>query len=144
MIALGALVLTGLLVGSASAGPVASDPTLKAWFKADAITGVLDGASLSSWVNSNLGGNDATTVGIQPVYEQGDGSINNRPYVKFNNSPLTTASGLGITGDIATTAFIVYKTNVNPAFYGAFGWGNVYVARQAFAFAPSSSSGRTS
>jgi hypothetical protein len=57
---------------------------LAAWFKADAIIGVPDGASVATWPDSSGNGNDATqpVPSQQPAYVTA--AINGRPAVHFN------------------------------------------------------------
>ncbi|MBW8864369.1 MAG: hypothetical protein JF609_05485 [Verrucomicrobia bacterium] len=67
----------------ASAAPVA--PAVAAWFKADAITGLGNGAAVSSWTDSSGHGLNATQSGSQrPTYSVN--AINGLPVVHFNSA----------------------------------------------------------
>jgi hypothetical protein len=55
--------------------------TLNTWFKADAITGIGDGAALTAWSDSSSGGHSVDTVaGTAPKYRAAGGP-NSLPYV---------------------------------------------------------------
>jgi len=57
---------------------------LSGWYKADAITGLSDGAAVTSWVDSSGRGNTLTqaTAAAQPSYETNE--INSLPVVRFD------------------------------------------------------------
>jgi hypothetical protein len=81
------LTLTGAS-GPGSAGPVLAYTTgLRLWLKADAITGVADGAAVTTWPDSS---NDAIvvtqgTAANKPLY-RATGGPNSRPAVDFDGS----------------------------------------------------------
>lgn len=81
---------------------------LKLWLKADAITGLADGASVATWADSSGNGNDATqsTAGSQPLYKTG--SVNGLPVVRFDGADdwMSTPSIAAITD---WTVFVVAK-----------------------------------
>ncbi len=60
------------------------DSSLKSWFKADAITGMANGALLSDWPDLSGNGNDAmqSNPNHQPRFITG--AINGQPVVRFN------------------------------------------------------------
>jgi len=59
---------------------------LLAWWKADAITGLSDGAPVSSWPDSSVNGNNATQAssGNRPLYKTN--ILNGKPVVRFDGS----------------------------------------------------------
>jgi len=59
---------------------------LALWLKADAITGLVNGDPVATWVDSSINGNDATqsTPAAQPTYQTNE--INSLPCVKFDGS----------------------------------------------------------
>jgi hypothetical protein len=80
-------------VNSVGPGPnsleVSARPfVLAAWFKADMITGVANGANISTWSDMSGNGNDATqsVPGQQPTYVTA--SLNSLPVVRFNGDYL--------------------------------------------------------
>jgi len=96
-------------------------PGLKVWYKADSITGLADGASVTSWVDSS--GNGKSLSGTGAIYQAT--GINGRPIVYFNGSGNLTATNTGLpTGNPARTVYTVgYKggTNANQEMWG---WGD--------------------
>ena len=132
MIALGALVLTGLPIGSASAGPV-DLPGLTLWYQADAITPQADGSLLTTWVDSSSSGNHAVApVGKEPTYRTGGGGpFGGMPYVYFSGTGTTgkyvqSTSALtgNLTGDLTTTVFTVTGDGASSS--GMYNIGNVF------------------
>jgi hypothetical protein len=90
---------------------------LRAWYKADAITGLLDGDPVASWTDSSGNGftlSNATTA-QRPVYKAN--MLNGLPIVRFDavddglftNTALFTASG------VPWTVFAVYENNLHTA-----------------------------
>ena len=78
-------------VNSAGQGPDSAEVsvtphTLMAWFKADAITGLANGATVAIWGDASGNGNDVTetTPGQQPTYVAG--ALNGLPVVRFNGA----------------------------------------------------------
>jgi hypothetical protein len=59
---------------------------LRLWLKADAITGLSDGAAVGTWSDSSGLGNDATegTGGFQPTYQTNE--VNGLPCVRFDGT----------------------------------------------------------
>ena len=79
--------------GTVPPAPSAAAPNtisnLQLWLKADAITGLADGAAVASWVDSSTGGHNATqaTAGLQPKYRSTSAVvplINGLPVVQFD------------------------------------------------------------
>jgi hypothetical protein len=64
-------------------------PVLQAWFRADGITGLSNGAAVAVWPDATGNGYTATqnTVGLQPTFVTG--AINGLPVVRFNNTNST-------------------------------------------------------
>ena len=103
---------------------------MRLWLKADAITGLADGAAVSSWADSSPIGNTATqaTAARQPVYKTN--ILNGLPSVRFDGNTGTTPDYLDITSSSFTSysIFAVYKctgTAANPynALIGCTGGG---------------------
>lgn len=79
---------TEISVTTPAAAP-APVPVLTTWFRADAITGVANGATLATWTDSSGNGFTATqpTAGQRPTYIQN--SLNGLPVVRFNSTNQT-------------------------------------------------------
>lgn len=96
-----------------TATPEASGPEsvagLVQWFKADAITGLSDGAAVASWPDSSGSGRHATqaTSANQPIYKTS--IVNGKPVVRFADSSdmLDVATAGTYTG---TTMFAVVRS----------------------------------
>ncbi len=72
--------------GDGGSSPPPFDPSLlvwAAWFKADAIPPVADGAALASWPDSGSHGFAATPVSGSPAYKVAGNGINGNPVVRF-------------------------------------------------------------
>jgi sugar lactone lactonase YvrE len=74
--------------------PAALGNQLRAWYKADAITGVADGGAVASWPDSSGNGNTATqgTGANQPLYRAN--RANGLPGVEFNGTTQFLACAL--------------------------------------------------
>ena len=72
MLALAVLFAGGLPAGAA----------LRVWFKADGITGVTNGAAVTTWNDASGNGFNASYVGTAPTYVAS--AINGQPTVRFN------------------------------------------------------------
>jgi hypothetical protein len=72
--------------GANSSEIVATPGNLSTWFKADAITGIPSGASVSTWSDKSGNSNNATqtSAGQQPVYVTS--AMNGMPVVRFNST----------------------------------------------------------
>ena len=75
----------GSLVFSASSLPITG---LLLWLKGDAISGVSDGAALTTWVDSSGAGFDVSqsTSGDKPTYRASVAAFGNMPAVEFDGS----------------------------------------------------------
>ncbi len=86
---------------------------LKAWFKADAITGLSDGAAVSTWDDSSASNYDLTQGGgiNQPLYKTN--IINGKPVVRFDgsNDYMQNTSISGFTS--AASVLLMQKINGN-------------------------------
>lgn len=85
-------------------------PELVTWFKADALTGLADGAAVSVWPDASQHGFDAgqNTASRRPTYVAG--AINNQPAVRFSNSGGTYLSfARPVQDDFAI--FCVYRSS---------------------------------
>ena len=94
-------------------------PDLLAWYKADAITGLTNGAAVASWTDSSGFGRHVTqaTSGNQPTYQTG--VLNSLPVVRFDGA----SDYLQVTSSLALgprTAFCVAKTDATSTSYGIF------------------------
>ena len=69
--------------------PVVPPPVLATWFKADAITGVVNGGAIATWPDASGKGFHATqgNVSFQPTFVTG--AINGLPAVRFNSANQT-------------------------------------------------------
>jgi hypothetical protein len=74
----------GNYIGANSNEVRATSFTLATWFKADAITGLANGAALSTWADASGDSNNATqtTLSQRPTYVTG--AMNGLPVVRFN------------------------------------------------------------
>lgn len=72
--------------GGAQVGgqPAVVSASLLAWYKADAITGLVDNDPVAAWLDSSGNGNDSAqaTAGNQPIYKTNQ--INGLPAVRFD------------------------------------------------------------
>ena len=70
------------VIGMAGTAMAATDADVVLWLKADAITGLSDGDTLTSWPDSSTGyNNDGSTILGTPTWE--DGELNTKPVVRF-------------------------------------------------------------
>jgi hypothetical protein len=93
----------------------ASLPGLQLWLKADAITGLSDGAGVSSWVDSSgLGRNAVQVTGAdQPLYKVNQ--LHGLPGVVSSGSPkYLSVSSLPLS---TFTAFVVFQASANGIIY---------------------------
>jgi hypothetical protein len=74
------------------AAPVTPLPVLTTWFKADAITGLANGAAISTWTDASGNSENATqsNSGQKPIFVTG--AINGLPVVRFTSSNQTYLS----------------------------------------------------
>jgi hypothetical protein len=97
------------------------------WFKADSITGVTNGGSVSSWPNSTGTGYNAaqTTVAKQPAWVTN--GINGKPAVHFNNAGSTSLAFSRPVQDDFTIVCLFQTTqglNSGTDYYGGAGLVN--------------------
>lgn len=83
---------------------------LQLWLKADAITGLADGDSVSTWLDLSSGNRNATSTGSQrPVYKAAQ--KNGLPALRFKGTTGFSTAGSAMTAPAATgnavTAFVV-------------------------------------
>lgn len=105
---------------------------LKVWLKSDAIVGLNNGDSVTTWSDSSGIGNDVTEATNKPVYHTG--GLNSKPYVQFDgtNDRLKNASATGLpTGTNGRTVFVVAQPTSLAAYqpmvaYGASGTNQVW------------------
>lgn len=104
----------------ATADPDQISVAPSAWFKADAITGLANGAAVTSWLDSSGNSKTATqaTANQKPLYVTG--ALNSLPVVRFDgfNDLLTTPTLFNSGYNTAFTAVVVYRlqapdTNLN-------------------------------
>ncbi len=62
---------------------------LTAWFKADGLTGLTNGAAVATWPDASGNGFDATQITSSKMPKLIAGAINGRPVVRFNSTNLT-------------------------------------------------------
>jgi len=65
------------------------------WLAADKITGLAQGAAVSSWTNAGSLGSAFTqaTESLQPAYQASVAALNNNPAVRFTSDRMSLASG---------------------------------------------------
>jgi len=70
------------VIAMAGAAMAATDADVMLWLKADAITGLAEGGTLTSWLDSSTGyNNDGTTIVGTPTWHSS--VINSKPVVRF-------------------------------------------------------------
>lgn len=84
---------------------------LQLWLKADAITGLNDGDSVTTWTDSSGNSNDATqsTAANKPTYKTS--IINSKPVVRFDGSNDILSLGTNITATGATIISVANNTD---------------------------------
>ncbi len=98
---------------------------LKLWLKADAITGLADGANVGTWVDSSGNGLDLSPSGAPPTWHAA--VLNGQPVVRFagnNAMSKTGVSGASFTSSDQATVFLVMLQNSADVFNSAYGWGD--------------------
>ncbi len=102
--------------GGAAASPVAGAVL---WLDASQITGLSDGAAISTWTDATGNGYNATqgTSGAQPIYKAN--ILNGKPVVRFNGSQWMDVSGVhSLFGGVApATMIVVHKNDTSAARY---------------------------
>ena len=103
-----------------------ADPTtvagLNAWFKADAITGLVDGDPVATWPESQSAANATQgTAAKKPVYKTAQ--VNSLPAVRFDgvDDVMTSTASSSLT---ATTVFVVAKVTAATVGRALRGAGN--------------------
>lgn len=92
---------------------------LKLWLKADEISGLSDGGTVSSWIDSSSDGRNAT-CGNCPIYKIN--ILNGKPVVRFDGSnDVMTFTGISDT----RTVFVVFNDLGSNDYAHLFGGGNV-------------------
>jgi len=93
--------------------PVPAVDALRVWLKADAITGVANGGTVTTWLDSSSAGNNATqaTSGNRPTYFTN--ILNGKPIVRFdgNNDAMTFPNFM--TGFSQAELIVVLKATTN-------------------------------
>jgi cysteine-rich repeat protein len=92
--------ITKTITGNAINSP-ADISGLALWLKADAITGLSDGASVASWTDSSGNGRNAVQTIGQPVYKTN--ILNGKPVVRFNPS-----QQLAVSNNFAAPVSVIY------------------------------------
>ena len=90
---------------------------LKLWLKADAITGVSNGGTVSSWSDQSGNGYDATQsiTGDQALYETN--VLNGKPVLRFNGTSDWYSMASGLTFALNSyTSFIVHTPQSSTAY----------------------------
>lgn len=94
-------------------GMISTMSSMQLWFKADAISGLANGASVSSWPDSSGKGHDTFqgNSAIQPTLTSSDALANNQPTVTFGagSTCLTGSTGNALTGLTTPSIFVVAK-----------------------------------
>ena len=115
-----ALYVAGLMLGlgvSTSEAYVMPSTGMKVWLKADAITNLVDGNSVSNWPDSSGNGyGAANTATLCPTFRTG--VLNGKPVVRFDGDNDYLINSVYSHGANDETLFVVVKTNgVNTAGY---------------------------
>lgn len=94
------------------------------WYKADAVSGVADGGTVETWVDSSGNGNDATQVNSNQRPTWHEGVANGLPAVRFDgdNDQLDLPNGLMADAE-AGEIFAVLKIDTNPP---SGDWGGIW------------------
>jgi hypothetical protein len=98
---------------------------LRAWYKADAITGLSDGDPVSTWSDSSGGGYDLTqTSTARPLYQTN--TLNGLPVVEFDGSndtldASTAADWKFLHDSTGSSAFVVVKVGTSSDPNAAYG-----------------------
>jgi hypothetical protein len=93
---------------------------LRLWLKADAITGLADGAGVSTWSDSSGLGNDAVNAvaGLQPTYQTNE--VTGLPCVRFDGTDdrldITNANMLAASNNAAGFTAFAYVNLSTPSF----------------------------
>jgi hypothetical protein len=97
---------------SASAAPPVTTG-LKLHLDASQLTGLSDGATMTTWPDVSGLSNNATATGT-PIYKTG--ALNGQPVIRFNNASSFTTADLSSQFPTATTGFIVTTINNDNAY----------------------------
>ncbi|MDB6063800.1 MAG: glycoside hydrolase family 2 [Pedosphaera sp.] len=101
---------SSVIAVTSSAAPIPVPPVLRTWFKADAISGLTNGAPVTTWLDATTNGFNATqgTANLSPTFVTG--AINGRPVVRFNSTNQTyLAFSRPVKGDF--TILCVYRSS---------------------------------
>ncbi|HXH18411.1 MAG TPA: Calx-beta domain-containing protein [Chitinophagales bacterium] len=101
-------------------GGVGGSTDNKLWLRADAITGVADGGSVTTWSDQSGNGNDFTqsTASKKPTYTQSNSNFNNKPTVNFDGTSDFLDYGNGqMNATSVYSIFFVYKTTSTSSQY---------------------------
>jgi hypothetical protein len=92
--------------------PVSATPSIvgatAAWFRADAISGLTNGAAVTTWNDSSGNGYTASAAGAAPVY--GINAMNGQPVVRFTSSSSTYLAFSRPVQDDFTLLFVFQST----------------------------------
>ena len=82
------LLIVAILAAQLTGNPTCahSEPAPVAWFKADAISGILDGAEVKVWTDSTGDGFDAMTPHGSNGPKYSASALNNLPVLRFDNA----------------------------------------------------------
>lgn len=109
--------LAGLVLPFLVSASLAADMTvtngLQLWLKADAITGLSDGAAVTNWPDASGLTNDVaqSTAANQPLYTAS--ALNGKPVVRFDGADdrLERSDALGFTNNPAMTVIVVAQVD---------------------------------
>lgn len=84
-------------------------PGCVAWYKANAITGLVDNDPVTTWADSSGNARSITEATNKPLYKTA--IVNGKPVVRFDgvNDILSRADALGFSGSPALTIFVVHR-----------------------------------
>lgn len=91
---------------------ITSIPNLIGWYKADSLTGLTDGQTVSNWPNSGYRADSAVATSGSPVYRAAKASLNNMPTVEFYAGDEMQISGIiSFLNGMPFTIFLVSTDN---------------------------------
>lgn len=95
--------------GTTGPGGVGAASNLVVWLDAEDITGLADGATLTTWADASGNSNDFTAA-VSPTYETNE--VNSRPVVRFNtDNDRVVRNTMSDFPSTAITTFAVFNTS---------------------------------
>lgn len=114
------LLLAASVAAQTGPGGVGSSTDNKLWLKADAITGVTDGGSVTTWNDKSGNGNNFTQTNAskKPTWTQSNSNFNNKSTVNFDGTNDFLDYGNGqMNATSVYSIFFVYRTTSTSSQY---------------------------